>query len=209
MRILVLGASGGTGRQVIEQALGHGHDVVAFVRDPARVDLGARPLSVVAGDVTDAAAVQAAVEGCDAVISTLGSRGERPVHVYSDGIANAIRAMTARGVSRLVVMSAAGAGARGAPDVPIGQRAFMMLPSMRAIYDDLERMEGDVMLSDLEWTIVRPAGLTDGPFTGIYRVVEGPVVPKGSRVSRADVAALLLKCAEGDLFAHKAVAVAY
>lgn len=209
MHILVLGATGGTGRQVIEQALGHGHEVVAFARDPTRIDVDDPRLTVVTGDVTDAAAVQAAVEGCDAVISTLGSRGERPVHVYSDGVANAIRAMTVRGVSRLVVMSAVGAGARNAPELPIGQRAFMMLPSMRAIYDDIERMEGDVMLSDLEWTIVRPAGLIDGPFTGIYRVVEGPVVPKGSQVSRADVAALLLKCAEGDLFAHKAVAIAY
>ena len=208
MRILVLGASGRTGRHVTEQALGHGHDVVALVRDPVGFRLWNEHLTVLEGDVTDPVAVQAAVEGCDAVISALGSRGERPVSVYSDGIANTIRAMTARGIRRLVVVSASGVGADDA-GLSLAARAMRKLPGMRDVYEDMERMEGDVMLSDLDWTIVRPAGLTDGPLTGIYRVVEGNTVPTGSKISRADVAALLLKCAQGGLYAHRAVAVAY
>ena len=208
MRILVLGASGRTGRHVTEQALGHGHDVVALVRDSAGFRLWNEHLTVVEGDVTDAAAVQSAMEACDAVISALGSRGERPVSVYSDGIANTIRAMTARGIRRLVVVSSSGVGADSA-GLSFAARAMRKLPGMRDVYEDMERMEGDVMLSDLDWTIVRPAGLTDGPLTGIYRVVEGNTVPKGSEISRADVAALLLKCAQGGLHAHRAVAVAY
>jgi putative NADH-flavin reductase len=208
MKILVLGASGGIGRQVVEQALGHGHDVVAFVRDPSKFAVWDERLAVVTGDVTDPVAVQAAVQGCDAVISALGSRGERPVSVYSDGIANTIRAMTARGIRRLVVVSSSGVGTDAA-GLSIAARAMRKLPGLRDVYEDMERMEGDVMLSDLDWTIVRPAGLTDGPLTGIYRVVEGNIVPKGSKISRADVAALLLKCAQGKLYAHRAVAVAY
>ncbi|MDO8964474.1 MAG: SDR family oxidoreductase [Coriobacteriia bacterium] len=208
MRILVLGATGRTGAQVLEQALGHGHDVTAFVRDPARLTAVHDRLQVVVGDVSDPAAVQDAVDGHDAVISALGSRGERPVTVYSDGIANTIRAMTARGIHRLVVCSAGGAGgARN--ELPLTMRLFTASPGMKAIYDDLDRMEGDIMLSDLEWTIVRPAGLTDGPLTGRYRTVLGSVVPKGQRISRADVAALMLKCAEGDLYSRAAVAIAY
>ena len=208
MRILVLGASGGTGRHVVEQALGHGHDVVALVRDPSRFRLWNEHLKVVTGDVTDPVAVQIAVQGCDAVISALGSRGERPVSVYSDGVANTIRAMTARGIRRLVVVSSSGVGAN-ASQLSFAARAMRSLPGLRPVYEDMERMEGDVMLSDLDWTIVRPAALTDGPLTGIYRVVEGNIVPKGSKISRADVAALLLKCAQGGLYVHRAVAAAY
>jgi len=208
MRILVLGASGGVGRQAVEQALGHGHEVVAFVRGPAGLNLRSERLAVVTGDVTQAADVQRAMEGIDTVISALGSRGERPVNVYSDGIANTIRAMTARGVRRLVVVSSSGVGA-DASELSLAARAMRKLPNMRAVYEDMERMEGDVMLSDLDWTIVRPAALTDGPFTGIYRVVEGHSVPKGSKISRADVAALLVKCATGSLKVHRAIAAAY
>lgn len=207
-RLLVLGANGRTGRQVVAQALGHGHEVTAFVRDAAGFDVRDPLLRVVEGDVTRAADVQGAVEGQDAVISTVGAAGERPVHVYSDCIANAIRAMTARGVSRLVVLSAVGVGTDGS-GLPFAQRALRKMPAMRAICEDMERMEGDVMLSDLDWTIVRASSLTDGPLTGVYRVAEGPVVPKGSQISRSDVAALLLKCAEGERFLRRAVAVAY
>ncbi len=70
-------------------------------------------------------------------------------------------------------------------------------------------MEGDVMLSDLDWTIVRPARLTDGPQTGEYRVVEGGPVPGGSKVSRADAAALILKAAEAGLYSRRIVSAAY
>jgi len=208
MRLLVLGASGRTGRLVVEQALGHGHQVTAFVRDPSRLDLTSDRLRVITGDATQAADIQGALPGHDAVISALGSGSERPVHVYSDGIANTIRAMTARGMTRLVVLSAVGVGTDGS-GLPLAQRALRKLPAMRAICDDMERMEGDLMLSDLDWTIVRASSLTDGPLTGIYRVVEGAVVPRGSQVARADVAALLLKCAEGELYLRRAVAVAY
>jgi putative NADH-flavin reductase len=208
MRILVLGASGGTGQQVVEQALAHGLEVVAFVRDAGRLPFVHERLKVIAGDVSDPVAVQTAVEGCDAVISTLGSRGQRPVTVYSDGIANTIRAMTARGIRRLVVVSAAGAG-NDSPDIPVRVRLTRKMPGLRPVYEDMERMEGDVMLSDLDWTIVRSAALREGPLTGIYRVVEGNAVPKGTHVSRADLAALLLKCAQGSVYVRKAVAVSY
>lgn len=206
-RILVLGASGRTGRLVVEQALGHGHEVVAFTRTP----LPERPtqrVRTVVGDVADARSVADAVEGCDAVVSCLGSGGQRPVHVFSDGVANAMRAMGARGVRRLVVVSSSGMGALP-EQLSLKARAMRALPAMKSLYEDLQRMEGDVFLSDLDWTIVRPAALTDGPFTGHYRIVEGSVVPEGKRISRADLAALLLKCAESDRYLRRAIAVAY
>lgn len=208
LRLLVLGASGRTGRLVVEQALGHGHEVVGLVREPGALQAIPGRLSPVVGDVRDAATVSAAVKGCTAVVSCLGSRGERPVHVYSDGVANAIRAMSARGIRRLVVVSSSGVGALP-EELSIRARAMRALPNVRPVYEDMERMEGDVQLSDLDWTIVRPAALNDGPFTGHYRVVPGHSVPGGKRISRADLAALVLKCAESDRYIRQSIAVAY
>ncbi len=208
MRLLVVGASGRTGRLAVEQALGHGHDVTAFVRDPSKLGVVHERLRVVAGDVTEPSTLGPAVDGQDAAISALGSPAAREVHAYSDGTANLLRAMTARGVHRLVVLSAAGAGDRSGR-LPLSLRVLLASPGRREVYADMERMEGDVMLSDLVWTIVRPARLIDGPQIGHYRVVEGSIVPNGSQISRADLAGLLLKCAETDLYAGMAVSVAY
>jgi putative NADH-flavin reductase len=208
MRILVIGASGGTGREVVVRALGHGQTVTAFDRVPSAFAPTAG-LTVVTGDVTDAVAVTRAVGGQDAVIVALGSRGERPVHVFSDGVANTVRAMTAGGIGRLVVMSAAGAGWRTGAVLPLVLRLRLLLPGMRGLLDDIERMEGDVMLSDLDWTLVRVPRLTDGEQVGDYRVADGTAVAGGTRLARADAAAVLLKCAETDLYSRRAVAAAY
>lgn len=208
MRILVLGADGRTGARVVAQALGHGHEVTAVASGPAGLPRDHPRLSLVIGDLVDPVVVREAVEGQDAVISAIDPDRSGGAHFHSDSTATAIRAMTARGVRRLVVMSSAGVGGDlGA--LPLTMRLLAAIPSARALREDLARMEGDVMLSDLVWTIVRPARLVDGPLTGTYRAVPGSAVPKGTRISRADVAALMLKCAEGDRYAHRAVAVAY
>jgi putative NADH-flavin reductase len=208
VRILVVGASGRTGTLLVEQALGHGHDVTALVRDPSSARFGGERLRVLSGDVLDPAALASAVEGQDAVISVLAARRGQPAGVYADGTANLIRAMAARGVERFVVASAAGVGGH-VRELPLAYRALLLLPRLRADYAAMELMEGDVMLSDLRWTIVRSAVLTNRPRTGHYRVVEGPVVPKGLSIARGDLAGLLLKVAESDRYTRRIVAVAY
>lgn len=207
MRLLVVGASGRTGGLLVAQALGHGHDVTAFVRDAAEVAPGER-LRVAVGDAADPAALASALEGRDAVISVLAARRGEPAGVYADGTANLVRAMTARGVDRLVVASAAGVGGHKR-ELPLPYQALLLLPRLRRDYEAMEAMEGEVMLSDLDWTIVRAAALSNRTQTGHYRVVEGPVVPKGLRIARADLAALLLKVAEMGLYRRRVVAVAY
>ncbi len=208
LRLLVVGASGRTGVHVVEQALGHGHDVTAFVRDAADASAARDGLRVVAGDVADPTALARAVEGQDAVISVLApGRGEAP-RIYADGTANLVRVMTAQGIDRLVVASAAGMGGHKR-ELPLRYQALLMLPRLRRDYAAMEDMEGDVILSDLDWTIVRAAALSNRSRTGHYRVVEGPVVPGGTRIARGDLAALLLKCAETDRYARQVVAVAY
>jgi len=208
VRLAVIGASGRTGRLLVAQALGHGHEVVAFMRE-SDVRLEARErLSVVSGDAADPSALARAVEGQEAVISVLAARRGEPASIYADGTANLVRVMTARGVDRLVVASAAGVGGHKR-ELPLAYQALLLLPRLRRDYEAMEAMEGDVMLSDLDWTIVRAAALSNREQTGHYRVVEGPVVPGGLRLSRADLAALLLKITEMGLYRRRVVAAAY
>jgi len=208
MRVLVFGASGGIGRQVVMQAVGHGHEVTAFVH-ATPVDLDLPGLSVVTGDVLDFDSVSAAVHGHDAVFfalnNTRGGRGGTLV----EGVANVIHAMAVHEVRRLVAVSAAGTFARDDKRLTLGFRA-MIKTVLRSVYDELEAMERRIMASDLDWTIVRPVGLTDDPLTGEYRVgLDGSILPKAVRISRADVAALMLKAAAGDTYVRRAVTIGY
>jgi len=208
VKLLVVGASGRTGRLLVQQALGHGHDVTAFVRDPAAAPGPARHLRVATGDAKDPVSLAQAVPGHDAVISVLAARRGEPSDVYADGTANLVRAMTSKGVDRLVVASAAGLGGHKR-ELPLPYQALLLLPRLRRDYQAMEAMEGEVMLSDLDWTIVRSAALSNRPQSGHYRIVEGPVVPGGLRLSRADLAALLLKIAETGRYSRRIVAAAY
>ena len=212
MRILVFGAAGRTGRQVVEQALSHGNEVTAFIR-ATQLSTEHPALEVVRGDVLDFESVRVAVAGHDAVISTLGTgvgggHGE-PEKTLSAGIANVIHAMTLEGVPRLCAESAAGTFARRDKRLSFRFRA-MIATTLKAVYDELEEMELRIMASDLEWTIIRPVGLTDGPLTGVYRIsLEGDVLPDATAISRADVAALMLKAVSGDTYLRRAVTIGY
>ena len=208
MRILVLGASGRTGRLLSADAIARGHSVTAFVRDERR--LGAlRPagLDVATGDALDPASLARAVSGQDAVLTLLAPRHERDERVYSRGTANLIAAMDAAGVRRLVAVSAE--GVRVAHwELPLAYRVVMLLPGLDDIYEDIGRMEDEVVASDLDWTLVRPAVLTDGPAAGAYRTATTDTVPGGSTISRADLAAFILDVAESGAHSREKVALA-
>jgi putative NADH-flavin reductase len=201
VKLVVIGASGRTGRLLVAQALGHGHDVTAFVRSGEAFPVPHEHLRVIT-------ALATAVEGQDAVISVLAARRGDPASIYADGTANLVRVMTARGIRRLVVASAAGMGGHKR-ELPPAYRALLLLPRLQRDYEAMDLMEGDVMLSDLDYTIVRAAALSNKAQTGHYRIVEGPVVPKGYRLGRADFAALLLKIAETGRYPRRIVAAAY
>lgn len=208
MRVLVLGASGGTGREMVEQALSHGHVVTAFVHKRP-LEITDADLTVVHGDVLEFVDVSSAMLGQDAVLSALShGRGEKG-KVLSDGIGNVIHAMATYRVNKLVAVSAAGTFDRGNKNLSLGYRALLGT-TMRGVYDELEAMERRIMASDLDWTIVRPFGLTNGPLTGEYRVsLEGAVLPRARSISRADVAALALKALRGDTYSRRPVTIAY
>lgn len=206
MRILVIGASGRTGRQVVDRALGHGHEVTGFVRS-GRLDPPDERVRLIVGDVLDFEAVSAAVECADGVVVAIGRGGAAFSALHEPAIANVIHAMALHRVFRLSVLSAAGTFARNDPNIPLAFRARIATTS-RAAYDDLEAMELRIMASDLDWTIVRARALSDEPPTGDYRVsIDGSIPKSKGRVSRGDVAGLLLKALETETYRRKAVVI--
>jgi nucleoside-diphosphate-sugar epimerase len=192
VRITVFGASGKTGRRVAELALRHGHDVVAFVRDPARLAVPDDPrLTVVTGDVMDAAVVAGAISGSDAV--------------YSEGGANILAGMGEHGVSRIVAVTSQGAG-DDRSGLPMALRLFV-ISAMKSVIDDMNRLEHELAESDTEWTVVRPGGLSDADASPTPRVVAGNFVPGGSRTSRATVAEFIVGELEEPAHIRAAVAI--
>src|SRR5712691_4783712 len=168
MNVLVFGATGPLGRRVVDRLLSAGHEVTAFVRSPGR--LGSHPgLREVTGDVLEAGDVAAAIAGHDAVISALGhsrpSPGGRDLH---PGTSHIIEGMRAAGVSRLIWISSHGVGDSRGRSGFVFERIFVPL-RLRTEFADKERQEVMVTASDMDWTIVRPARLTNGPVTGRLR----------------------------------------
>ncbi|BBX93530.1 NAD(P)H-binding protein [Mycolicibacterium boenickei] len=198
MRIVIFGANGATGRLLTRRALDAGHTVVAVTRHPEQFPITGAALTVAEADVRDAAAVTAAVDGADAVLSTLGVTFTMdPVDTYSVGVGNIVAAMCATGVDRLaVVSSTAIADYPGRTDTPFALRVVQPVISRifgRTLYADMRRMEDIVTGSGLNWTIVRPSGLFDLPEVTEY--VAGRRDPVGAFTSRTDLADYLLRLA--------------
>lgn len=206
MRVVVIGAAGRTGRLLVERALGHGHEVTAFVHD-TQPQVTHPQLSVVSGDVLEFDDVAGVICAGAAVAVTIAAGRGGAAGFHTAALANVVHAMASAEASRLAVLSAAGVFNRSDPNMSFAARA-MIATALRSTYDDLEAMERRVMASDLDWTIVRPVGLTDAAPSGEYRVsMEGSVPPKSSRISRADVAGVLLKALETDTYRRTAVVV--
>jgi putative NADH-flavin reductase len=207
MKLLIFGAAGGTGRHLVEQALGQGHDVTAFVRDPRKLKAARERLAAVQGDVMNAAAVERAMPGHDAVLCALGSPALKTGTVRSAGTRNIVSAMEKAGVQRLVCLSSLGCGDSRAVmnAAPFFSRYIVVPLLLRRVFAEHERQEECIRRSRLDWTIVRPGYLTDGPLTGVYRDGFAPTdTAIKISISRADVAAFMLKQLADDTYLRKA-----
>lgn len=205
MKILVVGAAGKTGRAVVEQALAAGHELTAFVHNADGYDVaGGR---VVAGDAADGVAMDAAVQGQDAVLDTIGGKTPYKNTTLESSAAGAIvAAMRRHGVRRLVVTSMLGAGGSEA-NAPIALR-LLRATFLRGADKDKTAMESAVEASGLDWVILRPAILSDGPATGNVRVFDAETGEKAHRLTRADLASFMLAQLSTDEHLHQAVAIA-
>lgn len=250
MKLLIFGATGGTGRQLVEQALAQGHTVTAFARDPAKITTKHANLRVAQGDMLQPASIEAAVAGHGAVLSALGIRIPvlawvaitiacqlvhhvvslsraanlaieiggpvlallilfRKTTTLSDGTRNIVQAMQKLGVKRFVCESSLGVGdSKGR----LGWFfTFLITPLfLYKVFADKARQERVIRESSLEWTIVRPTALTNGPRTGAYRT--GSDIGhwlRPTKISRADVADFMLKQLTDPANVRKTTAIAY
>lgn len=205
MNIIVFGATGKTGIEVVKQSLAQNHHVTAFVRNPDKLTIEHDNLTVVVGDVLDSATVSPAVINQDAVICALGvgnTLGETTL--LSEGTHNIITGMQAADVSRLIVVSAMGVGESWDQ---LGVMAkFFFKVVLKHVVADHARQEALVHASSLAYTIVRPSGLTDGAKTGSYIFGTESSI-KAGRIPRADVADFILKQVDNDAFLGQAVSV--
>lgn len=211
MHLAVFGANGPTGRLVVRQALATGHHVSAVTRKPDEYPLRSPHLEVVTADVTDPAGVGRVFSGPQAVISTFGVPYSRnKITVYSQGIANIMRAMTIYRVKRLVCVSSTTVATEEAPGESLLWRKAVspLLRNVigRTLYEDMQRMEEIVQSSDLDWTVVRPAGLFDvAEPTDDYEVA--PRHLTGRLTSRADLAQTLIREATQPQYPHSIIEV--
>ena len=205
MKIVIFGATGGTGLELVKQALEGGHTVTAFLRDPVRMPLEDKNLKLVTGDVFDSSSVDQAVAGQDAVICALGAGNDlKKTRVRTVGTENIINGMGKHDIKRLVVITAMGVGESWDTLSMMNKLFFATL--LKSSRDDHEAQESAVKESGVDWTIIRPSGLQDSPHTGEYDYGENIQVKK-STIARADVADLIIKSLEDDQLIGKAVTI--
>jgi len=250
MKLLIFGATGGTGRALIEQALEQGHVVTAFARDPSKVRTAHQNLRVARGDILNSGSVEAAINGQDAVLSALGIRPHvglvvilviicqvlarllalagpfnwllrlgvplllilffsRKKTTLSDGTRNIVQAMQKLGVKRFICESSLGIGeSRGQLGLLYN---FILIPLfLRGLFADKEVQDKIIKDSTLDWVIVRPGALTNGPRRGVYRA--GMDIGHWFftvKISRADVADFMLKQLTDNTYLRKTPGVSY
>lgn len=209
MKVVVFGATGRTGRRVVERALAAGHEVTGIARTPSKMGTTHERFTLVRGDVLDYDSFADALRGQEAVVSTVGKGGAylSSVELYSAGIQNVIRAMKEYGVPRLIAVTSGGTHPGWDRNNSVFYELLIKRVLLRGEYADMRRMENRVMDSDLDWTLVRPSGLTDEEGTGEYRVQVGYSIPESDTTTRDDLAVFIVDELESDRYVREGVAV--
>ena len=208
MKLVVLGATGGTGVEIVRQAIAQRHSVTAFVRSPERLKPLAAQMIVKQGDLLNSAALADAIKGHEAVLSGFGPRvpiAKEDAHLLRDFATALTVAMQRTGVKRVVVISTAFLFKDAVlPPAYLFGRLFFP-----GVVTDSSAMERIFAASGLDWTILRPPQLTDKPHTGKYRVREAHLPPFGFKISRADVADCFLKTVADPATIRKVLGVSH
>lgn len=208
MKLVVLGATGGTGIEIVRQAIAQGHEVTAFVRSTELLKPLAAQISVKQGDLLNTASLADAIQGHAAVLSGFGPRvpiAKGDAHLLRDFATALTAAMQRTGVKRVLVISTAFLF-KDAILPPAYLFGRLFFPGVVA---DASAMERIFAASGLDWTILRPPQLTDKPHTGRYRVREAHLPPFGFKISRADVADCFLKTVANPASSRKVLGVSH
>lgn len=208
MKLVILGATGGTGLEIVRQAIERGHSVTALVRSPERLKPFRDRITIERGDLLDSPQLEGAIKGQDAVLSAFGPRvpiSKTDANLLERFAVALTKAMAHAGVSRVVVESVAFLFRDSiVPPTYIFGRLFFP-----AIVADASAMEQVFAGSQLDWTMVRPPQLTDKPYTGKYRVREGHLPRFGFKISRGDVADFMVKSVENHFASRKIFGVSH
>jgi putative NADH-flavin reductase len=208
MNVAIFGATGRTGRRIVGRALDNGHRVTAVGRTPSKLDVSHDCLAVEQGDVKNSDSFADALQGQDAVVSAVGKESVlRHVSLYSEGITNIIRAMNEHSVSRLIAISSGGTYPGRDPNNSLFYELVIKRVFLRRVYADMNRMEDIIKATDLDWTIVRPSGLSEDEGTGNYRAKAGYSVPVSSTTTRDDLAEFIVEELDSEQFLQEGVAV--
>lgn len=195
--ILVIGANGGIGRQCVEAGLAAGNQVTALLRSPANLTLTHPNLIVVAGDVTQPGTLAKHLPQKDAVISAIGSGGighDKPTTLYSEGAATLLAELAKTNTRRVFFISSIAMEIDPSSSLFIRFMAkYVMHPLLKHMFADIRRMEAVIKPSNADWTIIRPPQLTNGRQTGHYRYAINQFLPKGTQISRADLALFIIQ----------------
>ncbi|NNH73161.1 NAD(P)H-binding protein [Nocardia uniformis] len=213
MKVLVIGSTGGSGRAAVDHLLSAGHDVTAFARHPERLETRSPRLRLVSGNALDPADVERAVEGHDAVVVTLGitenplrvrilGPAHTPIDIRSTGTRQVVAAMRRHSVRKLVVLSAFGV-AETRPRLDLVNKLFFRLV-LKPQIADTERQEQAVRDSELDWVLVRPVNLTDGPEDAMPAT---STTPERRKVSRNSVGRFLARAVEDSTLLGRHVTV--
>ncbi|ORW93949.1 hypothetical protein AWB92_12500 [Mycobacterium sp. IEC1808] len=212
--VAVFGATGRTGARIVDQALTRGHHIIAVARNAEALGAIAAKWSATGrfgtaiADVRDPAAVDAAVHESEAVISAIASAGRHANQLFSAGTRNIVNSLGRQQISRFICVSSRGVNFHD-PALPVIYRAVIRPMFLREVYADMQAMEAIVRESDLHWTLVRAARLTDGPARGDYRVEDGRNPRGGWTLSRADLAAFVLDQLETPEWIRRTPTLAY
>ena len=207
MKIIVFGSTGGTGIELIKQALKQGHEVTAFVRNASKVPFSDPAVKLIEGDALDLKSVQTAIGSNQAAISVLGVRlGQAPGKVRSEGTRNIVTALSSTNVRRFVSVSTVGVGDS------FNRLSFLariLLPKFigTARLNEAERQEEIIRQSSLDWTILRPTRLVDSDVVGKYQIANNLRTGMSSKLSRADLAAALLVQLETEDFLRQTLTI--
>lgn len=204
MRLFLLGATGGTGQQVLRQALNRGHEVTTLARSPQKITRRDPKLTILSGDPLSVSELRAALPGHDAVISALGPHSPAPTTAASDCARALVRAMRGTEVKRLIVVSGALLFKHAGGLTPL---FFLVRKVFSNVLRDHQEAEKQLAGSGLDWTIVRPPYLSSGVGQANYRALESRLPPRGLRLSRADLARFLLDVMENQTYSRKIVGV--
>ena len=207
MKLVIFGATGSIGRQVVNQALSQGHTVTAFAREASKVGFEHPNLRIALGNVMDPVSVENAIQDHDAVLCSIGAG--RKGNVRAEGTRNIINAMEKLGIRRLICQSSLGVGdSRGNLNAFWKYIMFGLL--LRPAYADHVRQEDYVRQSNLDWTIVRPSAFIDGERTGQYRHgFRGTDKTLKLKISRNDVADFMLKQLLDNTYLHMTPGLSY